>query len=192
MTEKCDRHGAAPALRWQVHLKVGAVVSVLYVWAYYMTVSVVTPVQAALIPSAVMSLLFLPHGVRVLSAWIYGWRSVPYLLPGAVFCNLHFAGDRAFEPEMVAGVILSLLAAPVAFAAVRRLFGAQAVAVGQVRVAAVVGIGFLASVLNLTGLKLAYGLAPVEGAVIFVGDALGLLVSLVILWGVLRLVRREA
>ena len=30
-------------------------------------------------------------GVRVLSAWLYGWKSVAYLLPGAVLCNQHFA-----------------------------------------------------------------------------------------------------
>lgn len=33
------------------------------------------------------SLLYLPHGVRVIAAWLYGWRSVLYLAPGSYLVN---------------------------------------------------------------------------------------------------------
>lgn len=186
MTENCDPRPVAPILRWQGHLKIAAVVSALYVWAYFMTVTVVAPVQEMLLPSTVMSLLFLPHGVRVLAAWIYGWRSVIYILPGAVLCNLHFAGDRAFAPEVVIGTMASLIAAPLVFALVRVWLGAAVVAVGQARLQTVVAAGFAASVINLTALKLVFGLHPLEGAVIFVGDASGLIVAVLIVWATLR------
>lgn len=191
MTEKCEPQPIAPALRLQRHLKVAAVVSALYVWAYFMTVTVVAPVQGMLLPSVIMSLLFLPHGVRVLAAWIYGWRSVLYLVPGAVLCNLHFAGDRAFAPAILLGTLASLLAAPVAFALARWRFGAGVVTVGRARLQTVIGVGFAASVLNLTALKLIFGLQALEGAVIFVGDTSGLIVAMLIVWGTLRLMGRR-
>lgn len=191
MTEKCEPGGIETRLGWQSHLKIGAVVSVLYVWAYYMTVSIISPIQGALLPSVIMSLLFLPHGVRVLAAWIYGWRSVAYLLPGVVGCNLHFAGDQAFSPGSLTGMALSLVAAPLAFAAVRGIVGARVVTVGTARLQTVVLTGFAASVFNLLGLKLAYGLRPLEGVVIFVGDASGLIVSVLIVWAVLNWLGRR-
>ena len=77
-----------------------------------------------LFPSTIMSSLFLPHGVRVLAAWLYGWRSILFLLPGALLCNLHFAGDRAFDRDILFGTAASLIAAPLAFAIGRSLGGA--------------------------------------------------------------------
>lgn len=173
------------------HAKAAGIVSAIYVWSYFMTVHLITPVQSAYLPSFTMSLLFLPHGVRVLSAWIHGWRSVLYLLPGAVLCNLHFAGDRAFQSDVLLGTLGSLIAAPMAFALVRQVMPGLPLSVGRTRLFAVLGVGFLASVFNLTFLRLAYGLAPLEGVVIFVGDTSGLLLSALMLWLVLRVVARR-
>ena len=191
MNGNSEPQAIAQGLRWQTHAKLGASVSALYVWSYFVTVSVITPLQVAVFPSFVMSLLFLPHGVRVLTAWMYGWRSVGYLLPGAVLCNLHFAGDRAFDGDILAGTLASLLAGPVAFAVVRRIVGPGAMTVGAARLQAVVAVGFLASMVNLISLKLAYGLSAAEGVVIFVGDTSGLLASVLIVWGTLRLLGRH-
>jgi len=191
MTEKCDQRTFGSGLRWRSHLKVAAVVSALYVWAYFMTVTVVAPVQGFLLPSVVMSLLFLPHGVRVLAAWMYGWRSVVYILPGAVLCNLHFAGEQAFAPDILIGTLASLVAAPLVFTLVRWIFGPALLAVGTARLQTVVLAGFAASILNLMALKLVFGLQALEGAVIFVGDSTGLIVSVLIVWGVLRVLGRS-
>lgn len=191
MTETVEPRSIAPALRWQGHLKIAAVVSALYVWAYFLTVTVVAPVQEWLLPASVMSLLFLPHGVRVLAAWIYGWRSVIYLLPGAVLCNLHFAGDRAFAPDILIGTAASLLAAPLAFALVRWALGAAAVAVGRARLQMILAVGFAASIFNLTALKLVFGLQALDGVVIFVGDTSGLIVAMLMVWGTLRLMGKR-
>lgn len=191
MTRQSEKSSPAFARSLRTHAKLGVAVSVIYVWSYFCTVYVVAPVQSALVPSTVMSLLFLPHGVRVLAAWLYGWRSVVYLLPGAVLCNLHFAGDRAFAPDVVLGTLASLVASPVAFFLVRRAMPHLETALGRTRQSTVVLVGFLASVLNLTALRLAYGLEPQEGVVIFVGDTSGLLASMLVLWGVVRLVETK-
>lgn len=180
---------AAQSLR--THLNRLAVLSSLYVWAYFVTAYLVSPLQAALLPSVVMSLLFLPHGLRVLAAWLYGWRSLAYLLPGALLCNLHFAGPRAFDPEIVAGTLASLLAAPLAFLLVRRAFPAASLAPGDTRLHHLVATGILASLLNLSALKLAFGLAAAEGAVILLGDTAGLLLTLALASATLRLMGRR-
>jgi hypothetical protein len=183
---------AAPVVRhvvrrWASHLKIGAVVSALYIWAYFVTVYMVQPMQDLMLPSAVMSLLFLPHGVRVLSAWLYGWRSVAYLLPGALLCNLHFAGAHAFDTHILVGSAASLLSAPLALFLFRRFLPGVTLSVGGARLGAILAAGFLASVLNLTALRLSYGLPAQEGVVIFVGDASGLLLALLLVRVVLHL-----
>ncbi len=188
MTGRTDRR-VAPVLLHHAGITAGA--SVLYIWAYFLTVDVVAPLQAAAFPHMVMSVLFLPHGVRVLAAWLYGWRAVAYLLPGALLCNLHFAGEAAFSAPILAGTLASLVAAPIAFSLLHRLWPSVAIEPGRTRMLTVLGTGLAASVLNLTALRLAFGLGPMEGAVIFAGDSAGLVAALLIVWGVLRLLRRS-
>jgi hypothetical protein len=179
------RISAFPNLPRQVGLCVA--VSALYIWAYFLMASVVMPVQQALFPTMVMSFLFLPHGVRVLTAWLYGWRSVLFLLPGAVLCNLHFAGDRAFDADILFGTAASLLASPMAFAEARRIGGTGQLAVGRARMPTLLAVGIMASVFNLLALSVAYGLDPLESAVILIGDTGGLVAALLIVWLGLKL-----
>ena len=115
---------AEPSLKsvlpaWVKLTRLCLILSAVYVWSYFMSASLVLPLQQAVFPGTVMSFLFLPHGVRVLAAWLYGWRAIPLLLPGALLCNLHFAGERAFDPDILFGTAASLMAAPLAFAIVR-------------------------------------------------------------------------
>ena len=51
--------------------------------AWALTLGFVTPLQQILLPniSSSIGLLFLPHGVRILSFYFYGWKAVLYLLP---------------------------------------------------------------------------------------------------------------
>ena len=66
----------------------------LYILAYFLVWAVITPVQEALIPEITRyaSLLFLPHGIRVLSASLLGARSVPAMIIGELAGNYLFAG----------------------------------------------------------------------------------------------------
>ena len=51
--------------------------------AWALTLGFVTPLQQMLLPNVPSSigLLFLPHGVRILSFYFSGWKAVLYLLP---------------------------------------------------------------------------------------------------------------
>lgn len=164
----------------------------LFVWSYFMSVEVVSPLQQALFPTTFMSFLFLPNGVRVLAAWLYGWRSALFLSPGALLCNLHFAGPRAFDADILLGTAASLLAAPFAFVLARRMGGAAQLAVGKTRVPALLAVGSMASVFDVLALSLAYGLDPLDIVATLIGDIGGLAASLLILWLGLKLLPRRA
>ena len=58
-------------------------ISFAYAVAYSLTLGFVAPLQQMLLPnvSSSIGLLFLPHGVRILSFYFYGWKAVLYLLP---------------------------------------------------------------------------------------------------------------
>lgn len=59
------------------------IVSVVYIVTFSLTFGFVFPLQQLLFSgvSTQVGLLFLPHGVRVLTLYFYGWRGMFYLLP---------------------------------------------------------------------------------------------------------------
>lgn len=56
----------------------------IYMASYIVVAVVVSPVQEMILPDVIRfaSLLFLPHGVRVLSASLLGAKSVPAMVLG--------------------------------------------------------------------------------------------------------------
>jgi hypothetical protein len=58
-------------------------VACAYVVCFWLSVVGLPALSVGLVYSGTdyASLLFLPHGVRVIAAWLYGWRSVLYLAP---------------------------------------------------------------------------------------------------------------
>ena len=62
------------------------VVFIAYVVAFMMMQYVARPIQDAFVTSTLVgTLLFLPHGVRVIGAWFFGYRSILPLALGEVF-----------------------------------------------------------------------------------------------------------
>jgi len=61
------------------------VVSVGYISAYTITSGLVMPLQKIFAPQLpiVVSVLFLPHGIRVLAVYFLGWRGILYLIPSS-------------------------------------------------------------------------------------------------------------
>ena len=59
------------------------IVSLAYITSYTLTNGFIVPLQTMLMASytAKISLLFLPHGIRVLAAFYYGWKAFFCLLP---------------------------------------------------------------------------------------------------------------
>ena len=75
------------------------VVVLAYVFCHGVTSLLITPLQSHFLPEVTIfaSFLYLPHGVRVLATWAYGWRAVPALLLGAGLSEVAIARARAFE-----------------------------------------------------------------------------------------------
>ena len=62
------------------------IVFFVYVIAFAVMQYVTRPIQDALIvPTLVGTLVFLPHGVRVIGVWLFGYRSILPLMFGEVF-----------------------------------------------------------------------------------------------------------
>ena len=61
------------------------IVSIAYIISYTLVGGFIYPLQIILVPEfpAEISLLFLPHGVRMLTVHHFGWRSIPLLLPAS-------------------------------------------------------------------------------------------------------------
>ncbi|WP_040820503.1 hypothetical protein [Thalassobium sp. R2A62] len=60
-------------------------VNILYVVSCALTLGFVFPLQSMLLGSSLLDigLLYLPHGVRVLAFYFFGWQAIFYLLPAS-------------------------------------------------------------------------------------------------------------
>ena len=89
--------------KWQVKnlALTTAAVFCLFVFTYILIWIFVMPLQRSLLPdiSKFACLLFLPHGIRVLSTSLLGWRAVPGLVLAGLACNFFFWGLR--DPAML-------------------------------------------------------------------------------------------
>ena len=61
------------------------VLSLAYITSYTVTNGLIAPLQSILFPNftTTISLVFLPHGIRILAAYYYGWKSFFFLMPSA-------------------------------------------------------------------------------------------------------------
>lgn len=65
------------------HIQNLLIVSFFYIIAYSLTLGFVVPLQHMLLGnvSPAICLLFLPHGVRILAMYFYGWKTILYIMP---------------------------------------------------------------------------------------------------------------
>lgn len=62
-----------------------------------------------------ISLLYLPHGVKVLLAWMFGWLSLAAVLPVTLIYAVLYLGPENFTWTMAAIVVLKGIAVPLGF-----------------------------------------------------------------------------
>jgi len=69
-------------------------IALAFVLCYGLTTKIITPIQAIFLPEVTVfaSLVFLPHGVRILSTMYFGWRALLPLMVG------HWASGYLFGP----------------------------------------------------------------------------------------------
>lgn len=136
------------------------------------------------------SLLFLPHGVRVISAWLLGWRSTIALLPGVFFTYAYIGGSNVFMPSRLAGIAIAVLAVPLVFELIARVWK-------DIRPApnvepcwpCVMGVGVLAAILGGILTNMAFGSPPLDYFAFFIGDVAGLFFLMLILMLIFRRIR---
>ena len=70
-------------------LLIGAfsIISFSYIAGYTLVAGFLAPLQSLLFPgfTTSISLMFLPHGIRILAAYYYGWKSFLLLMPAMYF-----------------------------------------------------------------------------------------------------------
>lgn len=182
--------------------------NIFYVTAAYVIASslvtwVIAPVQRLFIPEVTIfaALVFPPHGVRVLTAWLFGWRSVVYLFVAVTVTHFVLTPDLPLGPKaFVAWGIVSLCAA-LAFGLLRlagRDYREMRTAPDATTWRGLMVVAFLSSTLNSLGHNLLFAneIWPVGSLNVFlaflVGDTLGTFAAFLGLMLLLRTLRRFA
>ncbi len=178
-----------------------AVIVLSYVLAHGLTATIVTPVQAGYLPDITVfaSLIYLPHGVRVLATWLWGWKAILPLYVGSYSSFLLFTPDAdrlLIEPTILESMGIGATSAFVAFVILRGL-GVDAFARADRRLTwrSLLLVGAIASVLNSIGQTLVFAgtiLPDDAGTVLAVyatGDLIGLSVCMIVLMFVFRSLR---
>ena len=166
------------------------VCSIFYAMAFEAVFVVSDKLQQSMVPGLIYgSVLFFPHGVRVLAAYLFGWRSILYLLPiSAVYAGL--GGDAATILEGLVLALGSLVACVLAFELLSRFdFIERNYLAVSIDWKSLVLAGAFGAMMNTT---LHYTLdvtdARASGA-IFVGDVLGFAAVLAVSMLFFRLLR---
>ncbi|OBY26831.1 hypothetical protein [Leisingera sp. JC1] len=178
-----------------------AVITAAYIICHGLTAWVVTPVQGIFLPEITVfaSLIYLPHGVRVLAVWLLGWRAVLPLAAGAFLSEWIFteAGVRQLmEPVLLESVAVGAVSAFVAFE-IAGLFGWNLYAGQPRRISwtSLLAVGALASLINSAGQSVVFSGLIFPGdqlpvmAVYAAGDLLGLAVCMLALTMIFRWLR---
>ncbi|NVK15869.1 MAG: hypothetical protein HWE35_16980 [Rhodobacteraceae bacterium] len=178
-----------------------AVITAAYIICHGLTAWVVTPVQGIFLPEITVfaSLVYLPHGVRILAVWLLGWRAVLPLVAGAFLSELIFteAGVRqVMEPVLLQSIAVGAVSAYAAFE-IAGLFGRNLYAGQSRRISwnSLLAVGALASLVNSAGQSVVFSGLIFPGdqlpvmAVYAAGDLLGLAVCMLALTLIFRWLR---
>ena len=160
---------------------------------FAVTFAAVMPLQDAVMPAFgnYASLIFLPHGVRVVAAWLYGWRSLPFLAPGAILTHSYLYGTAGFSVDYMMAVFFGVFCAALSFWFFAwfgmdfRLHKSKRVNWRDVMLA-----GVVASILNSIGTAVFFENDLPTASARFLGDVIGMVVSIVILMMIFRWLRR--
>ncbi|WP_254055809.1 hypothetical protein [Ruegeria sp. EL01] len=160
-----------------------------------LTFEVLMPLQNVFFPEypSRASLLFLPHGVRVLSAWLLGWRAIFALLPGVFLVFAYLGGSDVFLPSRLMAIAIAVTTAPAIFYLLKwigwDLFPRSD---RQPCWSCVMGVGVVTSILMSGLTNLAFGSATAEYVAFLIGDISGLFFLMLGLYFAFRFADRHA
>jgi len=169
-----------------------------YCFCFFLVTLIITPVQTVLnLPqTAYASLVFLPHGIRVLSIWLFQARAVIPLFLAHLFIYMLFW--RFGEPTLanLGLVLVGTFCAPIAFVLVRATgIDISTKNANVVHWRSILLIGFLASIINSIGnsLLLSPTIDPslhlITVTTYLIGDTIGVFIVLITLLFSLRFLR---
>ncbi|NIZ14845.1 hypothetical protein [Phaeobacter sp. HF9A] len=177
------------------------VIAVVYVLCHGLTAWVFSPIQSYFLSEITIfaSLVYLPHGVRVLSTWLIGARAIIPLILGAVASELIFTQPQTWERMqhiLWLSLVVSAVSAYVAFR-LMHVFGASVWNCNRRRMnwRQLLVVGLLASVVNSVGQTVAFSgvIAPnlLLGVVVTyaAGDMIGQCVAMFVLMMIFRALR---
>lgn len=177
------------------------VIMMAYILCHGLTAFLVTPIQQEFLSEITIfaSLVYLPHGIRVLATWLWGWKAFFPLYAGACLSDLIFTPphDLAILWESLPlSVGSGALSALLAFELIR-LLGHNLYADQENRIdwKGLLFVGAIASVINSTLQSVTYSgvILPEHALSIFVtyavGDLIGLFVSMLALMMIFRWIR---
>jgi hypothetical protein len=167
--------------------------SIFYLATFFITFEVFMPIQSRAFPdySSHASLIFLPHGVRVIAAWLLGWRSVIALLPGVFLAYYYLAGASVFELSRLIGIAVAVAVAPFLFYLASALgWDVAPRSDRKPSWSSIMIIGGLAAVVSSTLTNLAFGSTATEYFAYLIGDISGLFFLMLFLMYSFRALRR--
>jgi len=139
------------------HLVCIGLITAAYSVAMLFVNSVVVPIQNSLVPgvTSYAALLFPAHGIRVLSAWLFGWKSIPYLICATLSADILLTSQFAAANLQLAST--TLLTSSVAWVSLQILLvGGIKIEAGERHVSLstwrlLLLVGFISSLLNSIG-----------------------------------------
>jgi len=166
-------------------------VTAVFVVSYQLVERIIDPVQSLLLTTGYASLLFLPHGVRILAVFLYGPGPASFYLLIASFVSLSLTDNQM--DKTVLTIILQTLTgafcAPVAYQLLKFSFGSDHISLGSVSARTwrgIVVVIIVSSLLNglFQTLSLGAGNTGVTDVVLSLkytlGDILGAVLVLVV------------
>lgn len=167
--------------------------------ATWLTVAVVDPLTRWIYPATAVNaiVVFLPHCVRVVGAWLFGWASVTYLLPAQVI--LYIVLDGMGLPTGPALVLFAvyLVTAPLTFQILAIVgFDLRRNAALRYNWRSVVFAAAIAAGMNAVSLHLIrFDALPTDEhlsgvAYLVLGDVLGMIAGLAAMMGLSRVMHR--
>ncbi len=189
-----------PALRFLV---ITVLLAALYVVAHGATAFVVEPIQSRLFEDVTVfaSLLYLPHGLRVISTWIWRWQAIPGLILGALLAEFLYTDASIvamLQPVLIESILVGALSAYVAFEALR-FAGENAYAGQNLRLqwTHLLVIGVVSSLVNSIGQSIVFGgfVMPDDAFLVLlfyaIGDIFGLVAIMLLAVAAFRVSERE-
>ena len=172
-------------------------VTATYLIAFYLTFFVFFPMQEAAFGtiSLYANLLFLPHGIRMLTALFYSWRSIIFLTPGTLLTHYYLTGWEGFEFPAMFGAIVSIVCASASYEVLKWLkMDARNDDRYKFNWRYLLLAGIAASIINSFGTNFAYHVTPTydmfRGIIAYiVGDVSGQLFLMLILMLIFRWMR---